>query len=78
MQKISFIGIGLMGAPMAINILKKNKLTVFNRTYKKAQKLYKYGANVVKSLKDAVNGADVIITMLSDDNAVLSIINKKN
>ena len=77
MQKISFIGIGLMGAPMAINILKKNKLTVFNRTYKKAQKLYKHGANIAKSLKDAVNGADIIITMLSDDNAVLSIINKK-
>ena len=77
MQKISFIGIGLMGAPMAINILKKYKLTVFNRTSKKAQKLYKHGAKVAKSLKDAVNKADVIITMLSDDNAVLSIINKK-
>ena len=77
MQKISFIGIGLMGAPMAINILKKYKLTVFNRTSKKAQKLYKLGAKVAKSLKDAVNKADVIITMLSDDNAVLSIINKK-
>ena len=62
---------------MAINILKKNKLTVFNRTFKKAQKLHKHGARVAKSLKDAVSGADIIITMLSDDNAVLSIINKK-
>ena len=58
MQKISFIGIGLMGAPMAINILKKNKLTVFNRTSKKAQKLYKHGAKVAKSLKDAKTSAD--------------------
>ncbi len=45
--------------------------------FKKAQKLHKHGAKVAKSLKHAVSGADIIITMLSDDNAVLSIINKK-
>ena len=74
MMRISFIGIGLMGLPMAKNILKKTNLTVFNRTLKKTEILSKSGATVAKSIKDAVINADIIITMLSDDEAVLSII----
>tara|TARA_B100001939_G_scaffold334270_1_gene335075 strand:+ start:1968 stop:2843 length:876 start_codon:yes stop_codon:yes gene_type:complete len=77
MCSISFIGIGLMGMPMAKNILKKNKLTVFNRTIEKAKILSKDGAIIANSIKDAVSNADVIITMLSDDEAVLSIINSQ-
>ena len=73
-MRISFIGIGLMGLPMAKNILKKTNLTVFNRTLKKTEILSKSGATVAKSIKDAVINADIIITMLSDDEAVLSII----
>ena len=39
-MKIGFIGTGLMGVPMIKNLLKsKNKISVFNRTIKKAQKL---------------------------------------
>jgi len=63
-----------MGLPMAKNILKKTNLTVFNRTLKKTEILSKSGATVAKSIKDAVINADIIITMLSDDEAVLSII----
>ena len=77
MCSISFIGIGLMGMPMAKNILKKNKLTVFNRTIEKAKILSKDGAIIAKSIKDAVTNADVVITMLSDDDAVLSILNSQ-
>ena len=77
MCKISFIGIGLMGMPMAKNILKKNKLTVFNRTIEKAKILSKDGAIIANSIKDTVTNADVVITMLSDDEAVLSIINSQ-
>ena len=77
MCSISFIGIGLMGMPMAKNILKKNKLTVFNRTIEKAKILSKDGAIIAKSIKDAVTNADVVITMLSDDEAVLSILNSQ-
>ena len=47
MTKIGFIGIGLMGAPMAKNLLKsKYQVKVFNRTKKKADKLKNYGAKV--------------------------------
>ena len=77
MYSISFIGIGLMGMPMAKNILKKNKLTVFNRTIEKAKILSKEGAIIANSIKDTVTNADVVITMLSDDEAVLSIINSQ-
>ena len=71
MKKIAFIGTGLMGLPMAINLLKADySLTVFNRTLEKAELLKKYNAKVVKSIKEVVTGADVIITMLKDDEAV--------
>jgi len=63
--------------PMAKNILKKNKLTVFNRTIEKAKILSKDGAIIANSIKDTVTNADVVITMLSDDEAVLSIINSQ-
>ena len=62
---------------MAKNILKKNKLTVFNRTIEKAKILSKDGAIIANSIKDTVTNADVVITMLSDDEAVLSIINSQ-
>ena len=47
MKKIAFIGTGLMGLPMAINLLKADySLTVFNRTLEKAELLKKYNAKV--------------------------------
>ena len=73
MTKIGFIGIGLMGAPMAKNLLKsKYQVKVFNRT-KKADKLKNYGAKVCNSLKEVVSDQDLIITMLSDDKAIKKI-----
>ena len=64
-----------MGYPMAQNILKAGfNLTAFNRTNKKAQGLSKNGAEVVNSIKEAVEKSKIIITMLSDDDAVLSVI----
>jgi 2-hydroxy-3-oxopropionate reductase len=71
MKKISFIGIGLMGLPMAKNLLKAGySLKAYNRTLSKAEALKKYDAKVTKSIKEAVTDSDVIITMLSDDRAV--------
>jgi 2-hydroxy-3-oxopropionate reductase len=71
MKKISFIGIGLMGLPMAKNLLKAGySLKAYNRTLSKAEALKKYDAKVTKSIKEAVTDSDVVITMLSDDRAV--------
>ena len=79
MQKVTLIGTGLMGYPMAQNILKGGyTLSVFNRTKEKAYGLSKNGAVVAKSIKEAIENSDVIITMLSDDNAVSEVINSNN
>ena len=67
-----------MGVPMIKNLLKsKNKISIFNRTIKKAQKLSKYGAIVSLSIDQLVKDKDVIITMLTDDKAVNQIISSK-
>ena len=74
MKKISFIGIGLMGLPMAKNILKAGfPLKVYNRTLTKAEALKKYNAEIANSIKDAVRDSEVIITMLSDDRAINAV-----
>ena len=72
--KIGFIGIGLMGSPMAKNILKSRyRVKVYNRTFYKAYKLKKYGAEVCRNIKDVVSKQDLIITMLADDKAINKI-----
>ena len=74
MQKVTLIGTGLMGYPMAQNILKGGyTLSVFNRTKEKADGLSKNGAVIAVSIKEAIKNSDVIITMLSDDNAVFEV-----
>tara|TARA_B110000285_G_C15042293_1_gene572425 strand:- start:135 stop:1004 length:870 start_codon:yes stop_codon:yes gene_type:complete len=71
MKKISFIGIGLMGLPMAKNLLKAGyPLKAYNRTLAKAEPLKQSGAEIAKSIKEVVIGTDVIITMLTDDSAI--------
>ena len=77
-MKIGFIGTGLMGFPMAKNLLqKKMDLKVFNRTLEKAKPLEKFGAIITNSLSDAVKGVDIIITMLTDDAAVENVLGNK-
>jgi 2-hydroxy-3-oxopropionate reductase len=79
MKKIGFIGIGLMGLPMAKNLLKaKYELKAFNRTTKKAEPLKKFGANISNSIKEVVSSNDVIITMLTDDSSVDQVMNDKD
>ena len=71
MKKISFIGIGLMGLPMAKNLLKAGySLKAYNRTLKKAEPLKKFNAVITKSIQETVSESNVIITMLTDDLAV--------
>jgi 2-hydroxy-3-oxopropionate reductase len=77
-MKIGFIGTGLMGFPMAKNLLqKKIDLKVFNRTLEKAKPLEEFGAILTNSLSDAVKGVDIVITMLTDDNAVEKVLGDK-
>tara|TARA_A100001011_G_scaffold392489_1_gene480159 strand:- start:536 stop:1405 length:870 start_codon:yes stop_codon:yes gene_type:complete len=71
MKKIGFIGIGLMGFPMAKNILKSGyKLKVFNRSVSKAEPLKEFGAEISKTVSELVKDTEIIITMLTDDKAI--------
>jgi 2-hydroxy-3-oxopropionate reductase len=77
-MKIAFIGTGLMGYPMASNLLKKKlNLKVFSRTLDKAKPLEKFGAIISNSLGEAVKDTDIIITMLTDDEAVEKVLGDK-
>ena len=78
-KKIGFIGIGLMGLPMAKNILKSGyNLKVFNSSKKKAEILKEFGAEITTSINDAVKDSDVVITMLTDDMAINEVMNNLN
>ncbi len=74
MAKIAFLGAGNMGAPMTRCLLKGGHLvTVWNRTPDKAKALEKDGAKVAATPKAAVEGADAIFTMLTDDTACRAV-----
>jgi len=74
MITIGFIGTGLMGLPMAKNILKSGfKLKAFNRSIEKAEPLKEFGAEISKTISDVVKDSDFVITMLTDDSAVDAI-----
>jgi 3-hydroxyisobutyrate dehydrogenase len=65
MTRVAFIGLGNMGAPMAQNLIKAGfSLTVFDLVKEAVVQLVKSGATAAASASDAVNGADVVITML--------------
>ena len=71
MKKIGFIGTGLMGFPMAKNILKSGyKLKAFNRSLSKAKPLEEFGAEITITLSELVKDSGIIITMLTDDKAI--------
>ena len=65
MTRVAFIGLGNMGAPMAQNLVKAGfSLIVFDLVKDAVDQLVKSGATAAASASDAVNGADVVITML--------------
>ena len=77
-KTVGFIGTGLMGLPMAKNILsKKFKLNVWNRTPGKTLELKKKGAKVYKDIKDLVQNSKVIVSMLANDDVCKEILIKK-
>jgi 3-hydroxyisobutyrate dehydrogenase len=70
MQKVAFLGLGIMGSGMAENVLKAGfPLAVYNRTSAKAQSLVAQGARLAATPRDAAQGADVILSMVGDDDA---------
>ncbi len=74
-RQIAFLGTGLMGAPMARRLLAAGFIvTVWNRDSGKAEPLAAAGARLAESPADAVAGAHVVFTMLSDGSAVEDVL----
>ncbi len=73
MTKITFLGIGLMGGPMARNLVTAgHDVTVWNRTASKAGAII--GAAHATTAAHAVQGAEIIISILSDGAATAEIL----
>ncbi|HSK68933.1 MAG TPA: NAD(P)-dependent oxidoreductase [Candidatus Limnocylindria bacterium] len=74
-SNIAFIGIGVMGHPMAAHLMDAGySLTLYNRTPSKCDDLKARGAAVAASPADAARGADVVFTMLPDEHAVRGVL----
>lgn len=73
-ERIGFIGLGNMGAPIALNLVRAGfPLQVFNRTSTKAANLVAHGALVADSPRDVAAPGGIVCTMLSDDAAIEEI-----
>src|SRR2546423_3505318 len=72
--KVAFLGLGLMGMGMATRLLEAGlSLAVYNRTASRAASLQEKGARIATSPRDAVNGAQVVVSMVADDAASRSV-----
>jgi 3-hydroxyisobutyrate dehydrogenase-like beta-hydroxyacid dehydrogenase len=70
-MRVAFLGLGIMGRPMASNLVKAgNEVTVWNRTSGKTVE----GARTAESPADAVNGAEVVWMCVSDTRAVEGVL----
>jgi len=74
METVALFGLGQMGLGMALRLLEGGyKLNVYNRTPEKAKPLVEKGAELFENPAAAVSATKVLITMLSDDHAVMAL-----
>ncbi|MCB4438214.1 NAD(P)-dependent oxidoreductase [Alteromonas sp. McT4-15] len=76
--KVSFLGLGVMGYPMAGHLVNAGlNVTVYNRTFKKAQEwANEYNGRAVSTPEEAVEGADIVLMCVGDDNDVREVANR--
>src|SRR5512133_1092601 len=64
-MRVAFLGLGAIGAPMAAHLARDQELTVWNRTPERARDFAaRHRARVAATPRDAVTGADAILTCL--------------
>jgi 3-hydroxyisobutyrate dehydrogenase len=74
-EKVGFIGLGIMGMPMARNLLRAGfEVVAYNRTPSKAEALAKEGARKASSPKELAMECPVVITIVSDTKDVAAVI----
>lgn len=73
--KVGLIGLGLMGGPMGLNLLKAGfPLTVWNRTRSRADRLVAAGAKLAANPRETAAASDVLITIVSDPPALEEVL----
>ncbi|HEX7281090.1 MAG TPA: NAD(P)-binding domain-containing protein, partial [Vicinamibacterales bacterium] len=78
-QPIGFIGLGLMGRPMALNLRKKGfEVIVHNRSRPAVDALVTAGASAANSAAEVARAATIIITMLPDGPDVEAVLDGDN
>ena len=75
MAKVAFLGLGVMGYPMAGHLVKAgHEVTVYNRTTAKAEKWAKeHGCAFGKTPAEAAKGADVVMAWVGNDDDLHSV-----
>src|SRR3712207_8197651 len=74
MTTVAFIGLGIMGAPMAGNLVKAGFDVIgYNRSPEPIQRLAQQGGRGAGSLAEAVRDADVVVTMVPDSPDVEAV-----
>ncbi|MDA3625102.1 2-hydroxy-3-oxopropionate reductase [Saccharopolyspora oryzae] len=75
MSKVAFVGLGIMGGPMAANLVKAGHEVVgYNRSQAKIDKLVADGGKAAASVAEAVRDAEIIFTMLPDSPDVEAVV----
>jgi len=74
MKKIGFIGLGIMGKPMALNLIKAGYALNVLKSSKASSELEKEGATTFESSKVLAEKSDVVITMLPDSPEVKNVV----
>jgi 2-hydroxy-3-oxopropionate reductase len=74
-EKVGFIGLGIMGKPMAKNLMEAGyELVLYNRTLEKAEELAEDGAEVAVNPREVAENSDIIVTMLPDSPDVRNVV----
>lgn len=74
-MRVAFLGLGAIGAPMAAHLAKGHSLTVWNRTATRATEFAAtHGARAVPTPREAVRGAEVILTCLPTSREVAQLL----
>ena len=78
-ETVGFVGLGIMGLPMSLNLLKAGyPLTVYNRTRGKTAEPASKGAAVAESPREVAQRSSVVITMVADSPDVEEVVLGKN
>jgi 3-hydroxyisobutyrate dehydrogenase-like beta-hydroxyacid dehydrogenase len=74
-KRIGFIGAGIMGRPMALNLMRAgHAVSVYNRTPERLAPLAEAGARIASSPREAADGQDAVILMLTGPEAIEAVL----